>query len=475
MKRFSYCHIFLFVLVALFGCSNDDTDYGVKWNDDAMAYIRNGIDVPYDKSNYSLDFSAARDAEISVSSNAEWIETEIATYDEQRQLRIAVDINRDATPRTAVVCLQADGRQTSIEIRQKEAPRAITDRQQYTLPAEGGDFTIKVKATGKLTAELSPIEGDWAKIKGITQDKKTGDYQITLSADMNEGLGRITALWFQVDGKRPIQDLGPCIVQEPAPFAESVTVRAKDAGMLEVLLGNDADNLRKIRNLTIAARLNARDLNVLKRLFLSTSGCTENYPVNLDLSNCGIYAGDENPFEYYGYTPKYMELPKIYFYGELPERAFADAANLTGIKLPGDMTIIGRSAFAGCTALKEVTIPITVEEIQGRAFYNCTEMEQITISPLSNLKALGAMALATRSKLKSIYLPASLEKMEVEALLGLKASEIHLRWNEPPIVKVIPNTEDCILFVPNGTLETYKATNNWNRFSNIVEEPIEEL
>lgn len=36
MKRFSYCHIFLFVLVALFGCSDDDTDYGVKWNDDAM-------------------------------------------------------------------------------------------------------------------------------------------------------------------------------------------------------------------------------------------------------------------------------------------------------------------------------------------------------------------------------------------------------------------------------------------------------
>lgn len=472
MKNLLFNNVAVVMLALLIaGCSNDDEpDYGVAWDGEAMAYVHNGIDASYGECKICMEFTADDGTEISVSSDVGWIRTDIVTYDDRRQLWITVETNRDATPRKAVVQMLADGHQTNIGVRQQEAPRAVTDKEMYPLPAEGGEFTIRVNATGKLTAELSPIKGDWARITEITQDNKTGGYLITLSVDRNEGLGRITALWCHVDGKSPLQELGPAIVQAPAPFAASVSVKAEDAGMLAVLLGNDVENLRRIRSLTVNARLNGRDLQVLKQLFLSTPESAEKYPVDLDISHCGIYAGDRNPFEGYGWKPGSTDFPEIIFYGELPGGVFTDAANLTSIALPSGMHEIGSSAFAGCSALKSVAIPDAVEGIKSKAFYRCNGLEDIILSQNSHLWALGGQAFATGSVLRDLYLPATLTEIASDAFLGCSASRLHLGWIEPPVVRIVPKTEDCTLFVPKGTSEQYRNAQNWSRFGNIVEE-----
>lgn len=461
----------MFAVMSFVACSNDDEpDYGVAWDSDAMTYVHKGIDTSYNECEVGMIFTADSDAEISVSSDADWVRTEIMTYDDWKQLWIAVDTNRDATPRKAVVQLLADGHRTNIEVRQQEAPRAIADKEMYSLPAEGGEFTVRVKANGNLTAELFPIEGDWARITKITHDEKTGEYLVTLSVDKNEGLGRITAFWFKVNDEMPLQDLGPSIVQASAPFSEFVSVSAGDAGMLSVLLGNDVDNLHRIRTLTVSARLNGRDLQVLSQLFLSTPESAEKYPVNLDISNCDIVTGDKNPFEYYGWQPSTMEFPEITFYGELPKGVFTNAANLVSIALPGSMHEIDGYAFAGCSALKNIVVPDAVWGIGSNAFYRCSGLEDIILSQNSGLGTLGSQAFATGSTLHDLYIPDALVNIAADAFLGCSVSRLHLGWLVPPAMNIVPKYDGCTLFVPEGTLELYKNTRNWCNFGNIVEE-----
>ena len=57
-----------------------------------------------------------------------------------------------------------------------------------------------------------------------------------------------------------------------------------------------------------------------------------------------------------------------------------------------------------------------------------------------------------------------------EAFLGCSVSRLHLKWQEPLTVRIVPNTEECALFVPKGTADLYRNTRNWSNFKEIVEE-----
>ena len=99
---------------------------------------------------------------------------------------------------------------------------------------------------------------------------------------------------------------------------------------------------------------------------------------------------------------------------EISEGAFQNNTGLTDVSIPASITSIGANAFAGCTNLKSITV------------YNTTPI---------NLSAISARAL-TRTESGDVF----------EGV----------------------NKETCILYVPEGSVDAYKAAPVWKDFKNIL-------
>ena len=63
----------------------------------------------------------------------------------------------------------------------------------------------------------------------------------------------------------------------------------------------------------------------------------------------------------------------------IPDRAFINCKNLTGIVIPNSVTTIGEQAFYGCEKLTSIVIPDSVATIGEQAFYGCKKLT-VTIS-----------------------------------------------------------------------------------------------
>lgn len=343
-------------------------------------------------------------------------------------------------------------------------PKVEIEQQSYVGDANGGTLEVRMKANGKLTAELYPLNGDWARIESIVNSKQD-EYLVRVSLDENQSLGRITSLYLHVDGAS--YGIGPCIIQKPAEFDESVELDIKP-GMLQVLLGDDITNLSRIRHLKISGGINILDLPVIERLCHQKA----DHPIDIDISDCGIKYNEANPYEYYGWIPNLSSERDVFLYEEIPTGVFTNSKNLVAITLPSGLKYIARRAFEGCTALKRIAIPDTVEEIRYRAFYGCSNMEDIEISEHSNLVVLEGFAFGTKSLIHSLRLPITLTDISPEALADCYFSELHVSWQEPPVLYMLHKNRDWTLYVPIGTAEIYKNTKNWFWSARIVEEEV---
>ena len=129
--------------------------------------------------------------------------------------------------------------------------------------------------------------------------------------------------------------------------------------------------------------------------------------------------------------------------------AFYNCIGLTSIVIPESVTSIVGGAFSGCTGLTSIEIPESVTSIGDHAFYNCTGLTSITIP--SSVKYIGGYAFAGCTSLTSIYLfsatPATMYVLDYD-------NNIY---------------ENATLYVPQGSLEAYKAADGWKEFKNIVE------
>lgn len=121
--------------------------------------------------------------------------------------------------------------------------------------------------------------------------------------------------------------------------------------------------------------------------------------------------------------------------------AFYNCYSLASIAIPGSATIISNSSLSGCYSLTSVTIPDSVTTIDGSAFYNCTSLTSITIP--SSVTRINASAFG------SCY--------------GL--GYIKFGGTTPPTV---PNSnawgsvpDDCIIYVPRGSLLAYTSAENY--------------
>jgi len=175
-------------------------------------------------------------------------------------------------------------------------------------------------------------------------------------------------------------------------------------------------------------------------------------------------------------------------------RAFFRCKSLTSIAIPNSVTSIEYGTFWGCSSLSSVDIPSSVTSIGERAFYSSgltsiaipngvTSIENEAFSGCSYLTSLdipssvtsiGNSAFASCSGLTSVVIPSSVTSIGKRAF----ASCINLTSFFSNITDVFVTGDEAFddcnkasLYVPNGKVDVYQSTADWNRFSKIEEKP----
>lgn len=136
--------------------------------------------------------------------------------------------------------------------------------------------------------------------------------------------------------------------------------------------------------------------------------------------------------------------------------------------IPESITSIGEKAFTYCRGLTEIVVPGSVREIGKYAFQNCTNLRKLTL--LEGLQTIGWGAF-WECGLTTVTIPASVREIEPGALWMSGLATLTSLIEEPFEVSKICNLDACqtALYVPVGSIEKYRVTPDWNKFTEIQE------
>ncbi len=150
--------------------------------------------------------------------------------------------------------------------------------------------------------------------------------------------------------------------------------------------------------------------NVVKKLTVTGNMNSNDFGIANSYTNCAV-----------------LDLSRVTGVNEIPSYAF-DKTNLVATYLPSTVKSIESNAFLKCEKLEYVTIPETVTSIGNKAFSGCSRLESVvSYIPKENLFAISNTIFDGVDK------------------------------------------NNCILYVPKGAVETYKATDGWSDFKKITE------
>lgn len=196
--------------------------------------------------------------------------------------------------------------------------------------------------------------------------------------------------------------------------------------------------------------------------------------------------------------------------------AFYRCTKLEKADLPEGIELIGSATFRDCYQLAEINIPTTVKRINSEAFRSCQSVKKLFIPKAVNYIETSAFEGLTLEELvvedgdeevtveswpfhststQTIYmgrplpLNSKFNKDETKTLiLGPNLNKWYDSYTGTGITKVVSKIADpsqlaptfdnitylnAKLIVPKGTLELYKADENWKKFINISEDDSE--
>ncbi len=151
--------------------------------------------------------------------------------------------------------------------------------------------------------------------------------------------------------------------------------------------------------------------------------------------------------------------------------AFSGCSGLTSITIPNSVTSIGGSAFGGCSGLTSITIPNSVTSIGGAAFYNCSGLTNITIP--NSVTSIGSSAFYNCSGLTSITIPNSITSIEPYAFGNCEnLGDVYCLATNVPSTNSNAFSDSypeyMTLHVPAEAINSYKTTEPWSTFGNII-------
>ena len=162
---------------------------------------------------------------------------------------------------------------------------------------------------------------------------------------------------------------------------------------------------------------------------------------------------------------------KSYYSSEDDEPMFADCP-LNAVYIGGNISYStdasdGYSPFYRNTSLESVTITDKETEISENEFYGCTNLKNVTLG--DGIEAIGSYAFSGCAALTDFTFGSSLDSIGKEAFSDCTAmTRLVSRTAEPPVCG--PQALDdinkwtCKLYVPDASIDAYKAADQWKEF-----------
>lgn len=145
--------------------------------------------------------------------------------------------------------------------------------------------------------------------------------------------------------------------------------------------------------------------------------------------------------------------------------------SVTNIDIPSGTTNINTYKFYNCTSLSSVTIPDSVTYIDSYAFWNCTSLSSVTIP--DSVTTIGLSTFRGCTSLTSCTIGSGCTYIRNTAFLSCSELRIVKIYAEtPPTLgtNVFQNNNSSeVIFVPSGSVETYKAASNWNTYADRIQ------
>lgn len=163
----------------------------------------------------------------------------------------------------------------------------------------------------------------------------------------------------------------------------------------------------------------------------------------------------------------------------IPAGGFDGCSKLKDVVFPNSLKTIGSTnyssgAFRGCTSFTKVEIPDSVELIGSFAFRGCTGIKSVVIG--NGQLHICPMAFGGCSSLETVDIGSGVYQIDGDIFWGCsKLKSIIIRALEPPVVD--QNTVDemlCSIYVPDESIETYKAADVWSTIADRIK-PLSEL
>ena len=167
--------------------------------------------------------------------------------------------------------------------------------------------------------------------------------------------------------------------------------------------------------------------------------------------------------------------------------ALERAYGLQTITMPRTLQITGESTFANCISLKYLVVPPCMTEIPAKTLQSCSRVKGVSIP--AGVTSLGDNAMSSATLLPTLHLPSGLQTIGQYALsggyaladitipesvtsIGTRAFQytymrtIHFKPTTPPTCASDAITWTYIAcYVPNASLDTYKAASPWSSYA----------
>ena len=153
--------------------------------------------------------------------------------------------------------------------------------------------------------------------------------------------------------------------------------------------------------------------------------------------------------------------------------AFQTCYSITSLTIPNSVTSIGSYTFRDCYSLTSLTIPDSVTSIGNTAFGSCYSLTSLAIP--NSVTSIGSSAFQNCYSLTSLIIPDSVTSIGNSAFFKCYGvAEYHLKPTTPPALSNIKAfdgiPDDCIIYVPQGSLEAYQTATNWTTYASRMQE-----
>jgi len=151
--------------------------------------------------------------------------------------------------------------------------------------------------------------------------------------------------------------------------------------------------------------------------------------------------------------------------------AFSYCTSLTTVTIGNSVTSIGYCAFSNCSSLTSVTIPNSVTSIEIGVFSGCSSLTSVTIG--NSVTSIGDFAFMRCTGLTSITIPSSVTSIGERAFAKCSNLEtVTINATTPPTLGSVAfegTAEGLKIYVPAGSVDTYKAAENWSAYADKIE------